>query len=204
MHLLWTSQRRSPSGVHGVKRKSTLNVKYLTDEELKRLFAVIESVRDRAIFRLAYHRGLRATEVGKLQMSDYRPLAGRLYVHRLKGGHAGEYSLTDIETKVLRSWLKERGNNPGPIFISNRKTAISQQMLDVLMKSYCDQARIPRDKAHFHSLRHSCATSLLDQGDDIAVVQDHLGHANIASTSIYAKITNKRRDEAAKKRKDWK
>ncbi len=185
-------------------RKSTRNIKYLTDEELVRLFAVITSPRDRAIFRLGYHRGLRASEVGMLQMSDYRSTAGRLYVHRLKEGHSGEYYLTDAETKALRSWLKERCSDPGPIFISNRKTAISQQMLDVLMKSYCDQARIPRDKAHFHSLRHSCATGLLERGEDIAVVQDHLGHANIANTAIYAKITNKRRDEVAKRLKDWK
>ena len=44
------------AGTLPMKRKSTLNVKYLTDEELKKLFAVIRSVRDRAIFRLAYHR----------------------------------------------------------------------------------------------------------------------------------------------------
>ena len=52
--------------------------KYLTEEELTRLFAVIKSVRDRAIFRIAYHRGLRAGEVALLQMDDYRQSAGRL------------------------------------------------------------------------------------------------------------------------------
>ena len=184
-------------------RKSTRNIKYLTDEELQRLFAVITSPRDRAIFRLAYHRGLRASEVGMLQLSDYRAAAGRLHVRRLKNGYSGEYGLTDAETKALRVWLKERGDAPGSIFISNRKTPISQQMLDVLMKRYCLKARIPNDKAHFHSLRHSCATGMLERGEDIAVVQDHLGHANIANTAIYAKITNKRRDEVAKRLKNW-
>jgi integrase len=186
------------------RAKSTLNIKYLTAEELERLFRVITSTRDKAIFRLAYHRGLRASEVGALQVSDYRPEAARLFVHRLKGGNAGEYPLTDIEVKVLKSWLKERGDDPGPIFLSNRRTAISRKMLDVLMRAYCATAGIPRDKSHFHALRHSCATSLISQGDDIAIIQDHLGHKNIASTSEYAKITNKRRDEAASKRKGWK
>jgi site-specific recombinase XerD len=184
--------------------KDTRNIKYLTDEELSRLFAVISSPRDRAIFRVAYHRGLRASEVALLQMSDYRASAGRLYVHRLKEGHSGEYLLTDAETKAIKSWLKERGQHDGPLFPSNRKTGITQMMLDVVMKRYCLAAHIPRDKAHFHALRHSCATSLLEMGEDIAVVQDHLGHANIANTAIYARITNKRRDEVAKRRKGWK
>lgn len=185
-------------------KKSTLNIKYLNDEELARLFAVITSVRDRAIFRVGYHRGLRASEVGLLTMADYRQAAGRLYVHRLKEGHSGEYSITDAEQKALKAWIKERGGpDEGPIFISNRKTAISQQMLDVLMKAYAKKAKIPRDKAHFHSLRHSCATSLLDRGEDIAIVQDHLGHASIVSTAIYAKITNKKREEVGKRTKGW-
>ena len=183
--------------------KTTRNIKYLTEEELSRLFRVITSTRDKAIFRFGYHRGLRVSEIGMLQMSDYRPSAGRLYIHRLKEGHSGEYALTDIEQKVLKAWLKERGDEEGSIFISRRRTAISQQMLDVLMKKYCLQAKIPRDKAHFHSLRHSCATSMLDRGEDIAVVQDHLGHANIANTAIYAKITNKRRDEVGRRLKTW-
>lgn len=187
--------------------KSTRNIKYLTDEELSRLFSAITSPRDRAIFRLAYCRGLRASEVGLLQVSDYQPMRGRIYVHRVKCGQtdtSGEYLLTDAEVKALRSWLRERGEEPGPIFISRKRSAISQQMLDVLMKGYCAKARIPRDKAHFHSLRHSCATGMLDRGEDIAIVQDHLGHANIANTAIYAKITNKRRDEAGKRLKGWK
>src|SRR5579862_5592002 len=111
--------------------KDTRNIKYLTEEEITRLFKVIDSVRDRAIFRVGYHRGLRASEVGLLQMSDYRAAAGRLYVHRLKEGHSGEYVLTGVEEKALKAWLKERGDEPGPIFISNRRLGISQQMLDL-------------------------------------------------------------------------
>lgn len=184
--------------------KSTRNIKYMTPEEIERLFRVVTDVRDRAIFRVIYHRGLRVSELGMLEMSGYRAAAGRLYVHRLKEGHSGEYSLTDMESRALKAWVKERGDEPGPIFTSNRDTAISRQMLDVLVKKYCKLAKIPGDKAHCHALRHSCATSLLERGQDISVVQDHLGHANIANTAIYAKITNKRRDQVGKQLKGWK
>ncbi len=191
-----------------MKRTTTApkTIKYLTAEELARLFAVISSVRDRAIFRLAYHRGLRATEVGMLQMQDYRADVGKLYVHRLKcrrKNTSGEYPLTKIEQRMLRAWLKERGPEDGPIFTSNRGTGISQQMLDVLMKAYAAEARIPRDKAHFHALRHSCATRLMELGRDIGEVKVHLGHASISSTEIYAQITNAHRDRMGKELLNW-
>ncbi|MBV9446609.1 MAG: tyrosine-type recombinase/integrase [Streptosporangiaceae bacterium] len=185
------------------RRKPKATIKYLTSEELERLFAVIKAARDKAIFRLAYHRGLRASEVGLLTMAHYRQAAERLYVTRLKNGNSGEYGLTAIEVKALRAWLKERGSRPGAIFLSKKKQAISQQMLDVLMKKYCRLAHIPPEKAHFHSLRHSCATSLLDRGRDIAEIKDHLGHCNIANTDIYARITSARRDRAANELRDW-
>jgi site-specific recombinase XerD len=186
------------------RRKKKNTIKYLDAEELDRLFRVIKSVRDRAIFRLAYHRGLRASEVGRLQMAHFRQAAERLYVTRLKDGNSGEYALTSIEVKALRSWIKERGSAPGAIFLSRKKRPISQQMLDVLMKAYSRAAKIPAEKAHFHALRHSCATSLLTRGRDIAEVKDHLGHCNIANTAIYAQVVNAHRDRIAAELKDWK
>ena len=187
-----------------MRAKPGVTIKYLTAEELQRLFAVIKSPRDRAIFRIAYHRGLRAREVGMLQMSHYRVAAERLYVTRLKHGNSGEYGLTSIEVRVLRAWLKDRGDAHGAIFLSKKRRPISQQMLDVLMKDYCRAARIPAEKAHFHALRHSCATSLLDRGRDIAEIKDWLGHCNIANTDIYARITNARRDRISNELRDWK
>ena len=185
------------------RRKPGSTIKYLTTEEIERLFAVVKSIRDRALFRLAFHRGLRASEVGRLQMSHYRQSADRLYVSRVKGGNSGEYGLTSVESKALRAWIRERGPAPGPIFLSRVKRAISQQQLDVLMKHYCAAAGIPPDKAHFHSLRHSCATALLERGRDIAEVKDHLGHVSIANTDIYARITNPHRDRVANELRDW-
>jgi site-specific recombinase XerC len=175
--------------------------KHLTTEETSRLFRAITSIRDRAIFRLMYHRGLRASEVGALQMEDYRADVGKIFVYRLKGRKKntdGEYLLTSKELRDLRAWVKIRGNDPGPIFTSNRGTAISRKMLDVLMKRYAAAAGIPDHLRHCHSLRHSCAVHLLDNDGDIARVQDHLGHRNITSTQEYAKVSSKRRDDFAK------
>ena len=75
------------------KKRKRQEIKHLTEDEIARLFAAIHSIRDRAIFQLAYRAGLRASEVGLLQMRDYDPKTDRIFVHRLKGSNSGEHHL---------------------------------------------------------------------------------------------------------------
>jgi integrase/recombinase XerD len=67
------------------------------------------------------------------------------------------------------------------------------------MKHYGKRAGIPESKQHFHALKHSIATHLLDAGADLRFVQDWIGHASIRNTVIYAQLTSRRRDEEAQK-----
>jgi type 1 fimbriae regulatory protein FimB len=178
--------------------------KFLTEDELERLFAVVTSPRDLAILRVAYHRGLRASEIGALGIEDYRRDAKRLYVRRKKGSHSGEYPLTRNEVRALDAWVRVRGTEAGPLFPSQRGTGIDRRMLDVLMKRYGALAGLPADKRHMHVLKHSCGTHLLSgRGLDVAEVQDHLGHADIRNTMVYARITNRRRDEVGERLRSW-
>jgi integrase len=178
-------------------------IQYLTEEEIGRLFSAIKNRRDIAIFRLAYHRGLRAGEVRRMQFSDLRLTQDRIFIRRLKGSASGEYHLTASEVRALRAWVRVRGPEPGPLFPSRRKQGISERMLNVLMRRYGQAAGIPAEKCHFHALKHSCATHLLNRGESIEDVQDHLGHRNIQNTVIYAKVTNSRRQERDRRLRDW-
>jgi integrase/recombinase XerD len=178
---------------------------YLTQEEIDRLFLVIEAPRDRAIFRLAYHAGLRASEVGLLEMRDYDEKTDRIKVHRLKGSNSGDHHLCREEQRALRAWLKIRGPRPGIIFPSRNHQAINRRTLDALIKKYGALAQLPEKCRHFHVLKHSCATHLLAKGFHVEQVQDWIGHANIQNTMIYAHITNSRRTEMAEQLRDtWK
>jgi len=177
--------------------------KYLKTEETDRLFEVIKDARDRAIFRVAHHRGLRASEVGLLQLSDYQDRSGRLFCHRLKGSNSGEYRVTAIEQTSLRAWIRERGTAPGPLFPSAFRRPIGRHMLNVLMRRYCALARIPPEKAHMHALKHSCGTHLCEMEGDVTVIQDHMGHREISNTMIYVQITNRKRDAAADRIREW-
>lgn len=176
---------------------------YLEQSEITRLFRVIESKRDRAIFRLVYHRGLRAHEVGVLQLADFRQRDGVLFVRRGKGSISREHSLVREELLVLRAWLKERGSERGPLFPSRQGGGISRFRLDKLMKRYCRAAGIRAEKAHMHALKHSCGTHLRERGETADVIQDWLGHRDSKSTDIYMHFTRKRREESVERNRDW-
>ena len=99
------------------------------EEEIERFFKLIVSLRDRAIFRLMYHGGLRASEIGLLEIRNYQPRTDRLMVTRLKGSNSGEHSLNRKESKDLKAWLKVRGMLPGAIFPSRKGGPISRKAL---------------------------------------------------------------------------
>jgi site-specific recombinase XerC len=185
------------------KVRKAETVKFLTVDQITKFFKWIESVRDTAIFRTIYHRGLRASELGKLQISDLSLSEGRIRFERLKGSYGGQFRLCSSEERALKAWIRVRGTEAGPLFPSREGKGISQQMLDVLMKRYCKAAGIPADLAHVHTLKHSCATHLLERGESIEEVQDHLGHRNIQNTQIYAKFTSPRRQARDKRLRDW-
>ena len=190
------------------KRKKRRIIKYLTEDEKEALFAAIPSVRDRAIFRLAYHHGLRASEIGILQLADYRRGASthmdRINLRRLKGSLGGETAVVQTAGAAIRAWLRERGSVPGPLFPSRNHRGISRAALDDLMKRYCEWADIPREKAHFHTLKHSCATHLLSgRRESIVDVQRQLGHADIRSTMAYAELTDQANTARAQRLRDW-
>jgi site-specific recombinase XerD len=178
------------------RKRADRKISYLTEPELKALFVAIEagkSVRDLAIFEVGYGRGLRASEVGLIQMAHLRLEAKRIFVTRLKGGHSGEYVLSDREVKALRGYLRKRGRDGGSLFRSRQGT-ITRRRLDQLMKRYAADANVPPEKRHFHCLRHSCATSLLSKHrQTIDKVKDILGHEDIRNTMIYAQLTNPER-----------
>ncbi len=182
-------------------RSPTETIRFLTLEELARLFAAVRaSPRDRALFLIAYRHGLRASEVGLLRTDDVDFRALRIMVHRLKGSHSGAHPMQPDEAKVLRAYLREQPSPRSPIlFPSNRGAPIARRTLDWLMKRYGEAADVPPAKRHFHCLKHSIATHLLEAGADLRFVQDWLGHSNIQNTVVYTFLTARSREGAARK-----
>jgi site-specific recombinase XerD len=175
-------------------------IRFLTLDETARLFRAIgPHRRDRALFLVAYRHGLRASEVGLLRVEDIDPKALRIMVHRLKGSHSGAHPLQADEAKALKALLRER-EVPSPVlFPSSRGDPIARRTLDWLMKKYGGMADLPPAKRHFHCLKHSIATHLLEAGADLRFVQDWLGHSNIQNTVVYTYLTARGREGAARR-----
>ncbi len=85
-----------------VRRQEQRTIHFLTQDELRRLFKVIRSKRDKAIFLVAYRHGLRASEIGLLQRADVDVKQGRISIHRLKG------SILRIDTLCLEGIYRQK------------------------------------------------------------------------------------------------
>jgi site-specific recombinase XerD len=192
-----TAKRRSCKPERGSLDESM----FLEVDEVRALLRVITSKRDKCALLLTYSRGLRASEVGKILLSDFQ--RDRLYVRRGKGSVSREYSLTPEELHALRMWIRERGTAPGPLFPSRNHRPISRRRLDELMKRYCEAAKIHPSKAHMHSLKHSAGTHCLEHGGSLQDIKEILGHRKISSTEIYLHTSRKRREAMADLQNQW-
>jgi site-specific recombinase XerD len=171
-------------------------IKYLTQEEVARLFSKIKGKRDRAMFNAVYKYGLRASEVGLLKIDDVDLDRRRIRIYRLKGGVSGEYGIFSDTARLLKAYLKEREKDfHSELFLSRKKNAISRKTIDDLFRTYARKARLPKDKWHAHTLRHSIAVHMLDAGHTQEEVKDQLGHKYIQTTDVYAAVSGRKRQQ---------
>jgi integrase/recombinase XerD len=166
--------------------------KYLTQDELKHFFEAIESPRDKALFGLIYHYGLRVNEALMLTISDVNFKTHRITIRRLKNGLGGEKPLWRHTAKLVRTYLRVR-RDVGPYLFTGQKGPLQKRQAQHLFYGYAHAAGITGKSVH--ALRHSMAVHLLEARRNIEYVADHLGHKNIQNTRIYAQITNPLRED---------
>ncbi len=110
-------------------RRRTHTIHFLTQEELKRFFAVLKSKRDKVLFLLAYRHGWRASEIALLQRADVDLQQVRITINRLKGSLSAVYPLQPDVIKMLRSYLRTRTDSSPYLFISNRGVPVDRRTL---------------------------------------------------------------------------
>jgi len=183
--------------MHLVELAASRPFGYLTKEEVERLFRAIPPMdgRDRLLFEVIYRHGLRRREAALLRWEHVSE--GRVWITRLKRGRSGAYPIHPRTQRLLWTHQHERTEDENPYLFTSRQSGmgpLSPSTIYGLFRRYADLAGIPHERQHPHVLRHSIATHLLESGWDLADVQDWLGQVNIASTQVYAKVTNKRRE----------
>ena len=120
----------------------------------------------------------------------------KIFIQRVKNGLSGEKPLFKVVQSLLKKYLTKRLQ--GETLFTGRQGNLTRQRMQQLFKKYASEAGLD-SKYSVHSLRHSIATHLLEAGEGIEFVRDHLGHRNIKNTIIYAQITDNGREKAFKR-----
>lgn len=181
-----------------VKSKINIDLKFskrskklpivLSRSEIDEVIKSIENRKHKLLISLSYGAGLRVSEVINLKIGDID--LGELTIH-IKGAKGNRDRLTIFPEK-LRKELSEiiafREKNDY-IFLSKYGGKLTERTAQKIFGNALKKARIKKE-ATFHSLRHSFATHLLENGVDVRYVQELLGHQNIRTTQLYTKVTN--------------
>jgi site-specific recombinase XerD len=169
------------------KRERRLPV-VLSREEVQRLFAVVENIKHKALFMVAYDAGLRLFEILNLRVEDID--SGRMVIRiRQAKGKKDRYGRL---SKGLLALLREywRSCRPESLLFPgahpNRRYDITTP--GHILKKLCRKAGIAK-RVSMHTLRHSFATHLLEAGTNLRVIQRLLGHSNIQTTCLYTHIS---------------
>lgn len=177
----------------------------LTRPELLAVLKVARknSVRDHALLLLCYAHGMRASECGRLLLSDISIKDWTVRVKRVKGSEetlqtlsANSEKLLD-ERRVLAEWLTVRPNGSPFMFPSRKSGCLSRVQVYRLFRGYCALTGIISDaKRGVHALKHTLGQRMADNGVDIKEMRLALGHKSILSTQTYFDVTAEQADRA--------
>jgi integrase/recombinase XerD len=163
----------------------------LTREEIKTLYEACITLKERAILHLFYGCGLRRNEGVKLNVNDIQFRSKVLYVREGKGSKSRIVPLSETISEDLKAYLyQERKSKYGEqAFITNKKdTRMRGDGFNKAFKEILLCSKINKSVS-LHSLRHSIATHLLEQGVSIEHVRDFLGHQHLESTQVYTRVS---------------
>jgi site-specific recombinase XerD len=171
-----------------MKKPSTIPV-VLSVEEVQSLLNSFTNVKHKAIFTLCYSAGLRVGEILNLKVQDID--SDRMQVRINQGkGQKDRYSILSEKVLVLlRSYVKEYKPTMY-LFEGQGGGQYSSSSIQALMRRHRKKCGITK-KATPHTLRHSFATHLLDNGTDTRFIQELLGHKHISTTQIYTHVSSR-------------
>lgn len=171
-------------------RKSHTLPKVLDEEDIKSIFSQVENPKHRLILYMAYSSGLRVSEVVRIKLTDIHRKSMQIRIEQSKGRKDRMVVLSKKVLTLMEEYYRQykpqeylfEGQFGGPYSIR------SAQMI---FRRFKQKAKV-NIKGGIHLLRHSFATHLLEQGADLRLVQQQLGHSNVKTTQIYTHVTEKR------------
>jgi len=173
---------------------------YLSSDEIDKIIETLkedtkEEIRDKCIFELLYATGLRVSELSDLLLKniDFKEKSIRVFG---KGSKERIVYYGDYASSLLEKYMKVRDGflikeNTDYLLINKVGTKLSRQSIEGIINRIMKKTLI-KHKISPHTLRHTYATHLLDNGADLRSVQELLGHENLDTTEIYTHVSNER------------
>ncbi len=192
-------------------RSSRTLPEHLYGDEIETLLAAPDistpsGQRDRAILELLYSTGLRVSELSALDITDI-PLMPKSDMTILGKGRKerivfiGTHARSAVEKYITEGrciHIKENADHSGALFLNKSGTRISVRSIQRMMGKYIHAAAIAKHITP-HSIRHTFATRLLENGADLRSIQELLGHSSLSTTQIYSHISDRHLKETYKK-----
>lgn len=174
-------------------------IPFLTEEELKALLtqpdpSTRHGLRDLTLLSLLYDSGARVQEITDLKLKDIRLTNPAMATLTGKGRKARQVPLMKETCKLLDAYIRNFNLNSepltSPLFFNQKGQALSRYGITYILKKYVSQAELDSDtrKISLHVLRHTKAMHLLRAGVNMIYIRDFLGHVDISTTEVYARI----------------
>jgi site-specific recombinase XerD len=144
----------------------------------------IENLKHKSIITLAYSTGIRVSEVCNLKIEDIDSKRMLIHIKNGKGRKDRFVPLSPIVLNLLREYFKVYKPKEYLFNGQGNNLQYSHRSCNEIVKKYIGE------EYHFHLLRHSQATALLEAGTDLRIIQKCLGHANVKTTEIYTHVSN--------------
>lgn len=194
------------NSVHAPKKNKTLP-KFLTGKEIEQILNNIKietpaGYRNRTILELLYATGMRISELSNLNFCNLNleeneiTVMGKGAKERIVLVSTRAKDFLEKYLKTVRYMVKEEGEPPeenedSPVFINKTGYRLQPQSIRTVLNDIVKKIELPK-KVTPHVFRHSFATKLLENGADLRVVQELLGHASISNTQIYTHVSTER------------
>ena len=159
----------------------------LTKEEIRSLLEALKNKKHKLILKMLYSCGLRLSELINLRVNNIN-FEEKMGIIRGKGSKERVFIIGDKLIDELRFYVKDKEKND--YVFTGPKGRLSERFIQKIVKKAAKKSGILKN-VHPHTLRHSFATHLLENGEDIRKIQELLGHSNLNTTQIYTHISRK-------------
>lgn len=163
-------------------RKEKKLPKVIDKEFLLDRISKIDNLKHKSIITLAYSTGMRVSEVCNLKINDIDSKRMLIHIKNSKGNKDRLVPLSPTVLNLLREYFK-KFKPKEYLFNGQFNLQYSHRSCNEIVKKYLG------GEFHFHQLRHSNATALLESGTDIRIIQNHLGHSSSKTTEIYCHVS---------------